>query len=75
MLERESAPGTQLRLEGLGKLKKKKDLIGARSCDLPACSIVVVVVRQNNVLPLRWMIGVQCVPFPSRKLGIKPTFR
>jgi hypothetical protein len=29
-----------VRLEGLGKLKKSNDLIGTRSHDLPACSIV-----------------------------------
>jgi hypothetical protein len=28
------------RLEGLGKLKKSNDLIGDRTHDLPACSIV-----------------------------------
>jgi hypothetical protein len=29
-----------VRLEGLGKLKKFNDLIGNRTCDLPACSIM-----------------------------------
>jgi hypothetical protein len=30
-----------VRLEGLGKLKKSNDLIGNRTGDLPACSIVL----------------------------------
>jgi hypothetical protein len=29
-----------MRLEGLGKLKKSNDLIGIRTRDLPACSVV-----------------------------------
>jgi hypothetical protein len=29
-----------VRLEGLGQLKKSNDLIGDRTLDLPACSIV-----------------------------------
>jgi hypothetical protein len=29
-----------VRLEGLGQLKKSNDLIGNRTSDLPACSIV-----------------------------------
>jgi hypothetical protein len=29
-----------VQLEGLGKLKKSSDLIGAPTCNLPACSIV-----------------------------------
>jgi hypothetical protein len=29
-----------VRLEGLGELKKSNDLIGTRTCDLPASSIV-----------------------------------
>jgi hypothetical protein len=36
LLEVEATPG----LEGLGQLKKSNDLIGIRSRDLPACSIV-----------------------------------
>jgi hypothetical protein len=39
VLEAESTPGPYLRLEGLGKLKKIH-LIGTRTRDLPACSIV-----------------------------------
>jgi hypothetical protein len=33
-------PRAIVRLEGLGKLKKSSDLMGNRTCDLPACSIV-----------------------------------
>jgi hypothetical protein len=33
-------PKAILRLEGLGQLKNSNDLIGTRSCHLPACSIV-----------------------------------
>jgi hypothetical protein len=29
-----------VRLEGLGKLKKSNNVLGNRTCDLPACSIV-----------------------------------
>jgi hypothetical protein len=29
-----------VQLEGLGTLKKFIDLIGSRTCDLPACSVV-----------------------------------
>jgi hypothetical protein len=36
-------------LEGLGKLKNSNDLIGNRTCDLPACSIVP---QPRNILPL-----------------------
>jgi hypothetical protein len=36
-----------VRLEGLGKLKKSNDLIGNRSRDIPACSIV----PQPSTLP------------------------
>jgi hypothetical protein len=54
-------PGTQfcsrvrrtraiVRLEGLGKLKKLKDLIGTRTRDLPTCSIV----PQPSTLPQLW---------------------
>jgi hypothetical protein len=35
-----AGPGAILRLELLGKLKKSNDLIGNRTRDLPACSIV-----------------------------------
>jgi hypothetical protein len=37
-----------MRLEGLGKLKKSNDLIGIRTRDLPACSVV----PQPTTLPL-----------------------
>jgi hypothetical protein len=40
MLEAESTPGLDCGWEGLGKLKKKSQLIGNRTRDLPACSIV-----------------------------------
>jgi hypothetical protein len=46
LLEAESTPGAIVRLEGLGKLKKIH-LIGNRSRDLPACSIV----SQPTALP------------------------
>jgi hypothetical protein len=36
-----------VRLEGLGQLKKKINLIGTRTCDLPICSIV----PQPTMLP------------------------
>jgi hypothetical protein len=39
-------PRAIVRLEGLGKLKNN-DLIGNRTCDLPACSVV----PQPNALP------------------------
>jgi hypothetical protein len=41
MLEPELAPGPWGGgLEGLGKLKKSNDLLGIRTSDLPACSIL-----------------------------------
>jgi hypothetical protein len=33
-------PRAIVRLEGLGKLKKSNDIMGTRTCDLLACSIV-----------------------------------
>jgi hypothetical protein len=33
-------PRVIVRLEGLGQMKKSNDLIGIRTCSLPACSIV-----------------------------------
>jgi hypothetical protein len=35
-----------VRLEGLGQLKKCNDLIGNRTRDLPACSMVLAEMRQ-----------------------------
>jgi hypothetical protein len=40
-------PSAIVRLEGLGKLKKSNDLIGNRTRDLPACSIL----PQTTTLP------------------------
>jgi hypothetical protein len=40
-----------VRLEGLGKFKKSNDLIGTRTRDLPACSIV----SQPTTLPMYYL--------------------
>jgi hypothetical protein len=37
-----------VRPEGLGKLKKLIHLIGSRSCDLPACSGVLHLLRDDS---------------------------
>jgi hypothetical protein len=42
LLEAESTAGPIVRLVGLVKLKKKIHLIGTRTRDLPACSIMPV---------------------------------
>jgi hypothetical protein len=47
LLEAESTPRAIVRLEGLGQLKKFSDLIGNRSRDLPACSVL----PQPSTLP------------------------
>jgi hypothetical protein len=48
MLEAESTRGPIVQVEGLDQLKKLNDLIGNRTRDLPACSIV----PQPTTLPL-----------------------
>jgi hypothetical protein len=42
-----------MRLEGLGKLKKKEiHLIGTRSRDFPACSIVKLMKGKGKAIPV-----------------------
>jgi hypothetical protein len=44
-------------LEGLGKLKKFIDLVGSRTCDHPACSIVPPPVCYHVALALIITVG------------------
>jgi hypothetical protein len=57
------APGQKVQLEGLGKLKKLNDLIGTRTLDLPAYSIV----SQPTLLP-RAPFEVHSIRFVKRYL-------
>jgi hypothetical protein len=55
-----------MRLEGLGKLKNPSDLIGNRTRDLPACSIVSEPTTPNCA-PLHFLRHLQIAletPFP-----------
>jgi hypothetical protein len=55
-------PSAILRLEGLGKLKKKIHLIGTRTRDLPAC----IIVSQPTALPDSAVVYLMII---SRKYG------
>jgi hypothetical protein len=47
-VKRLSKPPGLVRLEGLGKLKKFNNFIGFRTCNLPACSIVLQPLRYSR---------------------------
>jgi hypothetical protein len=46
-------PRAVVRMEGLGKLEKKNDVVGNRTLDLPACSVVAPSIT-NGKCKLQW---------------------
>jgi hypothetical protein len=68
-------PRAILWLEGLGQLKKSNDLIGNRTSDLPACSIVPQlrygVSRKNRCLPISQAMSLVRYPWSKLRLHCK----
>jgi hypothetical protein len=71
-------PRAIVRLKGLGQLKKSNNLIGIRSRDLPACSIVPPLLRYElqihfepcyAVSRSKTQLNVPTQPFPSKTLS------
>jgi hypothetical protein len=65
LLETESTPGPTVRLEDLGQLKQFNNLIGNRTRDFPACSIVPQQTKQSiyivYILHPTFELRVSCV--------------